>query len=87
MQKQKCSLKLYSNFLIANQNRYSGLELSRVSPNSDMHHDSVDRWLSRSNFTPSDLWNKVKTIVDIKTGYLVGDDSLLHKKYSRKYVS
>ncbi|MEA3272833.1 MAG: transposase [Patescibacteria group bacterium] len=84
MQKQKCSLKLYSNFLIANQNRYSGVELSKVSPNSDMQHDSVFRWLGNSNFTPSDLWNKVKTIVDIQTGYLVGDDSLVSKKYSRK---
>lgn len=84
MQKQKCSLKLYTDFLIANQNRYSGPELSRVSPDIGMYHDSVDRWLSKSNFTPSDLWNKVKTIVDIKTGYLIGDDSLINKKYSRK---
>lgn len=83
MQKQKCSLKLYSNFLIANHNRYSGLELSRVSPLKDMCHDSVSRWLSASDFTPSQLWNQVKDLVDIETGYLVGDDTLLNKKYSR----
>ncbi|MDP2788962.1 MAG: transposase, partial [bacterium] len=83
MQKQKCSLKLYSNFLIANQNRYSGLELSKVSSVSDMHHDSVSRWLANSNFTSSELWNRVKNLIDIKSGYLVADDTLLDKKYSR----
>ncbi len=82
MQKQKCSLRLYSEFLIANQNRYSGLELSRVAPN-DMAHDSVSRWLATSNFTPSELWNQTKGLVDRKTGYLVADDTLLEKKYSR----
>src|SRR3990170_5852553 len=52
MQKQKCSLKLYTNFLIANHNRYSGLELSKVSLVEDMCHDAVSRWLATSNFTP-----------------------------------
>lgn len=81
MQKQKCSLKLYSNFLIANQNRYSGVELSKASP--DTSHDSVSRWLSISNFTPSDLWSEVKNLVDMQTGYLIGDDTVMDKKYSR----
>jgi putative transposase len=83
MQNQKCSLKVYSEFLIANQNRYSGLELSRVAPN-DMAHDSVSRWLATSNFTPSELWHQAKELVDRKTGYLVADDTLLEKKYSRE---
>lgn len=82
MQKQKCSLKVYSEFLIANQNRYSGLELSRVVPN--MAHDCVSRWLSKSKFTPSELWNQTRDLVDKQTGYLVIDDTLLEKKYSRE---
>lgn len=82
MQKQKCSLKLYSSFLIGNQNRYSGMELSKVSPNK-LAHDSVSRWLANSNFTPSDLWNQTKKLIDNQTGYLVADDTLLDKKYSR----
>lgn len=81
MQKQKCSLKLYTNFLIANQNRYSGTELAKVSPN--LEHDCVSRWLSKSDSTPSELWNQVKKLIDITTGYLVGDDTLLNKQYSR----
>jgi hypothetical protein len=83
MQKQKCSLKLYTNFLIANHNRYSGLELSKVSLVEDMCHDAVSRWLATSNFTPSDLWNQVKSLVDLKIGYLLCDDTLLNKQYSR----
>ena len=84
MQKQKCSLKLYSNFLIANHNRYSGSELARVSSGSDMQHDAVSRWLTKSNFTPSDLWQQVKPLVRRETGYLVADDTLLNKQYSRQ---
>lgn len=80
MSKQKCSLKLYSNFLIANHNRFSGLELSKLT--REMAHDAVNRWLLNSDFTPSDLWSETKKIVDVKTGYLVGDDTLLEKKYS-----
>lgn len=83
MQKQKCSLKLYSNFLIANQNRYSGVELSKTSLANNISHDAVSRWLANSNFTPSSLWNQVKSLINLKSGYLVGDDTLLNKKYSR----
>ncbi len=64
-------------------NRYSGVELSKVSHVEDMCHDSVSRWLAISNFTPSDLWNHVKSLVDVENGYLVCDDTLLNKQYSR----
>lgn len=82
MEKQKCSLKLYSDFLIANQNRYSGLELSKVAP-GEISHDSISRWLSSANFDPSSLWNQTKDLVVKNKGYLVGDDTLLSKKYSQ----
>jgi len=82
--KQKCSLKLYRNFLIANHNRYSGNELAQVSPDESMAHDSVNRWLLRTDFTPSELWRQVKPLVRPTEGYLVGDDTLLEKPYSRQ---
>lgn len=81
MPKQKCSLSLYSSFLIANQNRYSGVEMSKVT--DDMAHDAVSRWLSRFTFRPQELWNQVKDWVDQKSGYLVIDDTTLDKRYSR----
>lgn len=82
MQKQKCSLKLYSAFLLANQNKYSGLELSKTTEN--MAHDSVNRWLMRSDFKPQELWSDVKKMVAADTGYLIGDDTVLDKSYSRR---
>jgi len=80
----KCSLKLYSNFLIANHNRYSGVELARVAPDATLAHDAVNRWLGRADFTSRDLWREVKPLVTISTGYLVCDDTLLDKRYSRE---
>lgn len=58
--------------------------MSKVSPRADLAHDSVSRWLACTNFTTSDLWNQVKPFIDPPTGYLIGDDTLLNKKYSRK---
>lgn len=84
MQPQKCSLELYSQFLIANHNRYSGLELAKVSPVVGMAHDAVTRWLAERAFTPSNLWGRVQYLVRRKEGYLVGDDTLLDKRYSRE---
>lgn len=83
-QKQKCSLKLYSQFLIANHNRYSGVELAKVSPVEGMAHDAVTHWLHRQNFTPSDLWRYAKPLITFEDCYLVGDDSVLDKSRSRK---
>lgn len=82
MQKQKCSLSLYSSFLIGNQNRYSGAELSKTA--GGMAHDAVSRWLSRFSFRPQELWNQVKGLVDLKSGYLVVDDTTLNKQYSKE---
>lgn len=84
MQKQKCSLKLYTRFLIGNQNRYSGVELSKVADGSGMAHDAVDRWLFSTKRTPQQLWQYTCSLVDRETGYLICDDSLLDKRFSRK---
>ncbi len=83
MQKQKCSLEIYSDFLIATQNRYSGVELSKVSPVQGMEHDAVSRWLAGDRHQPSELWGRVKGLVDTARGYLIGDDTVLNKEYSR----
>ena len=76
-------MKLYTQFLIGNQNRYSGVELSKVS-GIGMSHDAVDRWLSGTRRTPSQLWQYTCSLVDRKKGSLVADDSLLDKRFSRK---
>lgn len=82
MSPSKCSLELYTKFLIANHNRYSGVELSKTS-GSPLSHDSVSRWLSEGNFGSKNLWPHVKDIVERETGYLIADDSVLDKRFSR----
>lgn len=83
MQKQKCDLDLYVDFLTASQKQFSGLELSKVSP-EPMAHDSVSRWLSRKKLTPKLLWQESQYLVEKKGGYLVLDDCVLDKPYAHK---
>jgi len=82
MTKSKCSLDLYTKFLIANHNRYSGVELSKTSEVS-LSHDSVSKWLREKDFNEADLWNHVSTMIHKKKGYLIVDDSVLDKRFSR----
>lgn len=84
MQKQKCSLELYGNFLLASQSRFSAMELARVSPDDSMHHDAVTNWLESSKFNPAEIWNQAKPLVNLKSGYLISDDSVLDKRYSKE---
>jgi hypothetical protein len=81
-QQQKCSLGLYRDFLIANSNRYSGVELSKVEPSDSMAHDSVTRWLCRADFTPSDVWRYAKPLVTLDGGYLIVDDTVAGKPFA-----
>ena len=83
MQKQKCALDLYVNFLTASQKQFSGVELSKVAP-EPMAHDAVSRWLSTAKLTPKLLWQQSQSLVDKQTGYLIIDDSVLDKPYSQK---
>jgi putative transposase len=83
MRKQKCSLDLYVNFLVASQKQYSGTELSKVSPDQTMAHDSVSRWLAGSKLTPKMLWQESQEYIEPKSGYIVLDDSVLDKPYAR----
>jgi SRSO17 transposase len=70
------------DFLIASQKQYSGLELSKVAP-ADMAHDAVSRWLSANKLTPKIVWQHAAPMVNRTTGYLIIDDTVLDKPYSR----
>lgn len=83
MQYKKCSLDLYVDFLTASQKQFSGMELSKVSPD-EMAHDSVSRWLSQEKLTPKLLWQESQYMVDTTSGYLILDDSVLDKPYAKK---
>ena len=83
MQQPKCSLDLYVDFLIASQKQYSGLELSRVSPTA-LSHDAVSHWLAHDKLTPKIVWQQAQAMVQMETGYLIVDDTILDKPYARE---
>lgn len=83
MSQSKCSLELYTKFLISNHNRYSGVELSKTSGDL-LSHDSVSRWLEDEDFDSKNLWSHVEKMIEKETGYLIGDDSVLNKRFSRE---
>ena len=82
MSQSKYSLELYAKFLIANQNRCSGVELSETS-DVRLSLDSVSRRLSGEEFDSKNLWSHVNGMVERETGYLIADDSVLDKRFSR----
>ena len=79
------NLNIYTKFLIANGNRYSGVEAAKAltETNDAPAHDTISRWLSTESFSPNDLWQHVATHVG-KEDDLIIDDSTLDKSFSRK---
>lgn len=73
----------YSQFLLSTQGRYSMLWLARVLDNQPAH-DSWTRWLKETKLKPSFLWEEVKKLVDLNSGYLIIDDCTVDKWYSKK---
>lgn len=81
--KYEINLNTYTTFLIANGNRYSGVEFSKAL-NMSVHapaHDSISRWLAQQTFEPSDLWEHVQSEVNLDSSLIV-DDSTLDKQWS-----
>ena len=84
MSRHKCTKELYKAFLQASSVRYSGLALSDVSPDA-LSHDSISRWLRSKHFTPSGIWElSSKEINTEGSGFLIADDTVLTKQYSKK---
>lgn len=81
--KYEFNLDTYTAFLIANGNRYSGVEVSKALKEkvNAPAHDSISRWLGDQTFEPNDLWQKVKEKVDLKSSLIV-DDTILDKRWS-----
>lgn len=83
MQHQKCSLDLYIDFLTASQKQFSGVELSKVSP-EPMAHDSVSRWLAKEKLTPKLVWKEAEHLAYRNKGCLILDDTVLDKALCEK---
>ena len=80
------NLEMYTNFLIANGNRYSGVEASKaltLTHGSEAPaHDTISRWLASETSTSNDLWMHIKNLVDTKRSNLIVDDTVLDKQWS-----
>jgi Transposase DDE domain len=48
----------------------------------NISHDSVNRFLLRERYQPKDLFDKVKTIINLKGGIISVDDTVIEKIYS-----
>ena len=86
MNKPKITEYDYIDFLIGTQKVYSCTEAERVNPGeiSGPSHDAYTRQLHRLFPSADRLWTEAEEHVDLKKGYLIGDDSTLDKFYSRK---
>jgi putative transposase len=81
--KYEINLDTYTTFLIANGNRYSGVEMAKALKEKSHApaHDSISRWLLEQTFEPNDLWSHVQSRVNLRSSLII-DDSTLDKRFS-----
>ncbi|EIC30093.1 MULTISPECIES: IS701 family transposase [Methylomicrobium] len=73
----------YCQFLLVSQINYT---LTYFADHHDtFSHDAINRYLRRERMTPRLIWDNVRDdIVPTLTGYLLFDDTVLDKDYSRQ---
>lgn len=76
----KCTLAMYIGFLLGTPLSATCTGLSGVM---GISHDSVNRFLSRENYEPRDLFNESAKLLNLVGGTLNVDDSTLDKPYSQ----
>ena len=79
----KVTVGLYGQFLLSSQLNYTCTYLAEHF--AGLSHDNVQYFLKTSRFTPRTVWQRVKhEIVLSAKGYLIFDDTVLHKEYSHQ---
>lgn len=76
----QCNLEHYTLFLLSEPKHGGCSRLSEIL--SDVSHDSVNRFLLRERYEPRDLFDIVKTIINLIGGILSVDDTVIEKLYS-----
>lgn len=77
----QCHLEHYTLFLLS-EPKYGGCSrLAQIL--GDVSHDSVNRFLLRERYEPKDLFDMVKTIINLRGGILSVDDTVIEKLYSQ----
>jgi len=76
----------YINFLLASSKVFTCTEAERcsISQNNSPSHDAFTRLLQRQPQNTEALWYEVKSLIELKSGYLIIDDSTLDKHHSQK---
>lgn len=76
----RCTLPMYMGFLMSEPKSSTCTRLSEVM---GISHDSVNRFLLREAYEPSDLFAEASKLLNLKGGTLNVDDSVLDKPYSQ----
>jgi hypothetical protein len=79
----KCTLEHYTAFLLAESQSAGCVRLSEVS-GGEFAHDAANRFLNREEFSPRDLFEEVRPLIDLEGGILSVDDTVLDKPYSQE---
>jgi len=74
-----CTLVIYVFFLLCEPKNATCTRLAKIF---SLSHDSVNRFLERENYSPHDLWEAVKSKININGGTLNVDDTVLDKPHS-----
>ncbi len=76
----------YINFLMAADHAVSIVKVAECfsTETTFVSHDSFNRYLAGQSLTPDSLWNEVECFVDRKHGWLILDDTVIDKIYSKK---
>jgi SRSO17 transposase len=59
------------------------VRLAEVS-GGEFAHDAANRFLNREDFSPRDLFEEVRSLIDLEDGILSVDDTVLDKPYSQE---
>jgi hypothetical protein len=72
----------YCQYLLSRQKNFTQTHLAEHL--QEFSHDTINRYLSGEKLTPTLLWENVKEqLIPQTNGYLIFDDTVLAKRYSR----
>ena len=78
-----CTLDHYTAFLLAESQNAGCVRLAEVS-GGQFAHDAANRFLNREQFSPEDLFEEARPLLDLAGGTLSVDDTVLEKPYSQE---
>lgn len=76
----KCNLQIYILFLLSEPKYVSCVRLAQIL--EELSHDSINRFLLRSDYTSLDLFREVSSKIELEGGTISVDDMVIDKLYS-----